>query len=71
MKTVDITFHLPENSIEAEMALKSQDMFEVLKYMYFNVYSCNSKNYDFWDKVHRELTDILQERGLEELILRN
>lgn len=71
METVDITFHLPENSMEAEIALKSKSMFEILKKMYLNVYSCSDKDYEFWDKVHKELEGLLQEDGLENLILRD
>lgn len=69
MKTVDITFHLPENSLEAEAALKSMEMVKVLNELYLRVYE-SEYDYDFWNKLHIELDTILNEKGLNDLISR-
>lgn len=68
MKTVDITFHLPENSLEAEAALKSMEMAGVLNTFLTKVYSSGDKDYDFWDRVSDEVEEMLREKGIFELI---
>ena len=68
MKTVDITFHLPENSIEAEAALKSMELLNTLNYLSLKVYDCRDYEYDFWNKVHEEVESLLKLKGLSDLI---
>lgn len=68
MKEVQMVFKLPEKSFEAEAALKSMEMAEILNTLLTKAYNSGDKDYDFWDRVSSEVEEMLREKGIFELI---